>query len=103
MSQPVVVVIPHRLGKDEALRRIRSGLASARVNWSHLVQIREETWDADRVRFAVSALGQHAQGAIDVREREVELTVTLPWLLAKLAERIAPVIRREGVLMLEKK
>jgi len=103
MSQPVVVTIPHRLGKDEALRRIKSGLGSARANWSHLVQIQEETWTGDRVSFAVAALGQHAQGAIDVRESEVELTVTLPWLLAKLAETITPVIRREGVLMLEKK
>jgi hypothetical protein len=103
MSQPLVVVIPHRLGKDEALRRIRSGLGNARASWSHIVQIHEETWEADRVSFAVSALGQHASGAIDVRESEVELAVTLPWLLAKIAERFTPLIRKEGVLMLEKK
>jgi hypothetical protein len=103
MSQPFVVLIPHRLGKDEALRRIKSGLGSAREHWRHLVQIHDETWAGDRVSFAVSALGQHAAGAIDVREHEVELEVTLPWLLAKIAERFTPLIRKEGVLMLEKK
>ena len=31
------------------------------------------------------------------------LEVTLPWLLAKFAEKLVPAIRKEGVLMLEKK
>jgi hypothetical protein len=29
--------------------------------------------------------------------------VTLPWLLSKFAEKLAPAISREGGLMLEKK
>jgi hypothetical protein len=33
----------------------------------------------------------------------VKLDVELPWLLAKLAKVIAPVIKKEGTLMLEKK
>jgi hypothetical protein len=32
----------------------------------------------------------------------VRLEVTLPWLLAKLAEKFTPAIRKEGTLMLEK-
>jgi Putative polyhydroxyalkanoic acid system protein (PHA_gran_rgn) len=103
MAKPLVVTIPHRLGKDEALRRIKSGFGSARANWSHVLQINDETWSGDRLSFAASALGQHAAGLIDVREHEVELQVTLPWLLHKLAERFTPLIRKEGVLMLEKK
>jgi hypothetical protein len=42
-------------------------------------------------------------GTIDVRADDVVLTVTLPWHLHNLAERITPAIRKEGVLMLEKK
>jgi hypothetical protein len=103
MSKPLIVSIPHRLGKDEALRRIKSGLSSARANYSHLLQIHDETWSGDRLSFQVSALGQHAGGILDVRESDVQLEVTLPWLLHKIAERFTPVIRKEGVLMLEKK
>ena len=33
----------------------------------------------------------------------IRIEVTLPWLLAKMAEKLAPAIRRESVLMLEKK
>ena len=52
---------------------------------------------------ATSAPGQAASGIIDVAEDHVRLEVTLPWLLAKLAEKIQPMIRKEGTLMLEKK
>jgi hypothetical protein len=103
MPQPLVVTVPHRLAKAEALRRIKSGLGSARANYHHVLQIHDETWSGDHVSFAVSALGQHASGSLDVRESEVELSVTLPWLLAKIAERFTPLIRKEGVLLLEKK
>jgi hypothetical protein len=103
MSKPIVVSIPHRLGKDEAIRRLKSGLGKMRTNYGHLLAVQEETWDGDRLLFQVSALGQAAAGIIDVADDHVRLEVTLPWLLAKLAEKIQPMIRKEGTLMLEKK
>jgi Putative polyhydroxyalkanoic acid system protein (PHA_gran_rgn) len=103
MSKPIVVSIPHRLGKDEAIRRLKSGLGQMRTNYGHLLAVQEETWNGDRLLFQVSALGQAAAGIIDVAEDHVRLEVTLPWLLAKLAEKIQPMIRKEGTLMLEKK
>jgi hypothetical protein len=103
MSQPLVVTIPHRLGREEALRRIKSGLATARAHYSALLTINEEIWTGDQLAFRVSAVGQSATGLIDVADAHVRLEVTLPWLLAKLAERFTPTIRKEGTLMLEKK
>jgi hypothetical protein len=103
MSQPLVVSIPHRLGKQEALSRIKAGLGKARTNFGHLLTVEEETWQGDRVQFRVRSLGQTAAGTIDVLDDHVRLEVTLPWLLGKLAEKIAPAIRKEGTLLLEKK
>jgi Putative polyhydroxyalkanoic acid system protein (PHA_gran_rgn) len=103
VSQPLVVQIPHRLGREEAARRIKSGLASARANYASFLAIHEETWTGDRLAFNVSALGQSASGLIDVADDHVRLEVTLPWLLAKIAEKFTPAIRKEGTLMLEKK
>jgi hypothetical protein len=48
-------------------------------------------------------LGQSANGTIDVAEDHLRLEVSLPWLLAKLSERLIPAIRKEGTLLLEKK
>jgi len=103
MSKPLVVSIPHRLGKQEALRRLQSGLASARTNFGHLYTVEEETWTDARLQFRVSVLGQAASGSIDVGEDQVHLVVFLPWLLATLASAVQPLIRKEGVVMLEKK
>ena len=103
MSKPVVVQIPHHLGKEEAVRRLKNGLGSARTHFSHIMSVQEEIWTGDRLQFHVSALGQHANGTIDVRDDHVVLEVTLPWLLAQFVQKIAPTIRKQGTLMLEKK
>jgi hypothetical protein len=103
VSKPLTVAIPHRLGKDEALRRLRSGFESVRKNYANLIAIDEEAWIGERLSFRVRSLGQPASGTIDVADDHVLLTVTLPWLLAGLAEKIIPAIRKEGVLMLERK
>jgi hypothetical protein len=103
MSQPLVVTIPHRLGKPEAVRRLQSGFGRARTSYGHLLQVQEETWVGDSVTLRASALGQSVRGVIDVADDHVRLEVHLPWLLAKLGEAIKGVIRKEGSLMLEKK
>lgn len=103
MSQPLVVSIPHRLGKQEAARRLRSGLEAARTRFSHLLQVQEETWAGDSVTLRVTALGQSANGVIEVADDHMRLEVHLPWLLAKLGETIKGVVRREGTLLIEKK
>ena len=103
MSKPLVVSIPHRLGKAEAMRRLKSGLGSVRANYSHLFAVQEESWTGDRLQFRVSALGQVASGTIDVADDHVDLQVFLPWLLAKVAAAIQPLVRKEGTLLLEKK
>jgi hypothetical protein len=103
MSKPLVVAIPHRLGREEALRRLKNGLAEAGASFSHLYSVREQIWTGNHLQFQVSALGQVVSGSIDVAEDYVRLEVFLPWLLAKLAEFLQPLIRKEGTLLLEKK
>lgn len=103
MSKPLVVSIPHRLGKQEALRRLKTGLDGVGANFGHLFSIQEAVWTDDHLQFRVSALGQAANGGIDVAEDHVRLEVFLSGLLGMLAQYIQPLIRREGALLLEKK
>ena len=103
MSEPLIVVIPHSLGKAEALRRIKDGVGRARSEFARLISIEDENWTGDRLTFRVSALAQRASGTIDVYEGAVRLEVTLPWLLAKFAHAAQRVIGQKGQLMLEKK
>jgi hypothetical protein len=103
MSKPFIVSIPHQLGKDEAVRRLKSGLGGVRTSYGHLFSIDEEVWTGDSLQFRVSAIGQAVSGTIDVAEDHVTLQVYLPWLLAKIAEAVQPLIRKEGTLLLENK
>ena len=103
MPEPLIVVIPHRLSKDEALRRIKEGIGRAKNEFAWLLSLEEETWAGDRLSFRVSALGQRVSGFIDVYEANVRLEVVLPWLLARFAQAAQRVIGQKGQLMLEKK
>ena len=101
MSKPLVVSIPHQLGRAEAERRIKSGLTTVRTHYSALFHIQEENWTGDRLLFNISTLGQSASGLIDFADDHVRLEVTLPWLLAKFAAAAQRVIGQKGQLMLE--
>jgi hypothetical protein len=103
MSEVITISIPHKLGKDEALKRLKAGMGSVRTKFGALLKVEEETWNGDQLAFRVSAIGQTSAGTITAFDNYVLVEVRLPWLLAKIAEKILPVIRKEGQLMLEKK
>ncbi len=101
MTAPLVVSIPHRLGKDGAIRRLQHGLGQAKTSFSHLLTIEQEVWQGDTLTFRLRALGQGASGVIHVFDDHLRLEVALPWLLAKLSERFVPAIQKEGQLLLK--
>ena len=103
MAEPLVVVIPHRLGQAEATRRIKDGIGRARGEFARVLTIDNEKWDDNRLTFSARALGQSASGFIDVGEASVRLEGTLPWLLAKFAAAAQRVIGHKRQLMLENK
>ena len=95
--------IPHRLGKEEAVRRIQAGIGKARSTFSqHLTQV-EETWTNEHLELRLAVLGHPLRGTMDVADDHVRLEVMLPWLLGLLGERAKPLIEKQGQLMLEKK
>ena len=102
MSAPLVVSLPHRLGREEARRRLATGLASAAASMP-MLSVDEERWDGDRMIFRVRALGQSAAGHVDVADDHVRVEVTLPWLLQKFAEKAQAAIKSRGNLLLTKR
>jgi len=102
MSEPLVVSIPHRLGKEEAVRRLKTGLTRAATSVP-VLKVDEERWDGDQMMFRLRALGQAASGRINVGENDVRVEVVLPWLLQRFAEVAQAAIRNRGQLLLTKK
>ncbi|WPO44022.1 polyhydroxyalkanoic acid system family protein [Tardiphaga sp. 42S5] len=102
MSAPLVVSIPHSLGREEAARRLKTGLTRATTNVP-MLKVDEERWDGDRMIFRVRAMGQAASGHVDVAEDHVTVEVVLPWLLQRFAEVAQAAIKSRGNLLLAKK
>ena len=103
MSETVTVTISHRLGKDEAIRRIKEGFARTSGQLGSMLAIEQQTWTGDTLRFRIRALGQTAAASIEVLEDSLRIDVSLPWLLAKAANRLLTVLRQEATQLLEKK
>src|SRR3954453_16776856 len=102
MSAPLVVSIPHQLGREEAMRRLKGGLGRAAAN-GPVLKIDEEAWDDTRMMFRVRAMGQAATGHLQVPDDHVRLEITLPWLLQRFAEAAKAAITQRGNLLLTKR
>jgi Putative polyhydroxyalkanoic acid system protein (PHA_gran_rgn) len=95
VSEPVVIGIPHRLGKSEPIRRVKTGLAAANLPF---ITIDREEWKGDLLEFS-----QQASGTAFVLEDAVRLTIVLPWLLRRFAELAGGAVATRTKLLLEKK
>lgn len=102
MPQPIVVTIPHRLGRDEAKRRLQASFSNVRSQVSNSFVALKDTWAGDHLDFQANLLGQSTTGSVDVADDHVRLEVQLPWVLAMLANRAKALVKRQGQLMLEK-
>lgn len=102
MSTPMVVSIPHRLGRDEARRRLEEGLGTVHTQLAAYTTSIEQGWTGDRLDFRVVAMAQTVTGRVDVMDDHVRVEVDLPWMLAMLAKRLSGKIERTGAKLLTK-
>ena len=102
-SKSIKISIPHRLSRDEASRRLRTGISDFRTQYAANLAQMDERWTGDHMDFKASAFGQSLTGRIDVRDNAVDVELDLPWLFAVLAEKIKGQVQQAGQRLLEKK
>jgi hypothetical protein len=102
MAEPVVVTIPHRLTKEEAVRRLKKGFADVRSAVGEKFVVLTDDWAGDHLDFRASLLGQTTTGTVDVGDHSVRLEIQLPWMLAMLANKAKTIVQKQGQRMLEK-
>ena len=100
-AEPIVVTISHRLGRDEAKRRIEGGLGAIRGELARYVRHVDYAWDGYRLDFRVSAMLQRITGRLEVYDDFVKVELALPRLLHLLARRITGRIEHRGAALLE--
>jgi hypothetical protein len=68
-----------------------------------LIALEQQSWQGVSLRFHMRALGQTAVGTIQVLDDTLRIVVSLPWLLARAAKGLLPILRKEATRLLEKK
>jgi len=102
MSQPLLVSIPHRLGRLEARRRLDSGVGRLRLDLNALLSGLDYHWEGDTLNFVASAMWQRISGRIEVLDDVVRIEIDLPWIMQLLRDTVAKQVRGRGIALLEK-
>ena len=104
MERPIEVELPHKLGRDEAHRRIANNVHKLR---DHLpggaASLVQSNWTGDTLNLDITAMGQTVAAQIDVEETKVRCKVMLPGMLAFFAAPIEATLKAKGGVLLEDK
>jgi putative polyhydroxyalkanoate system protein len=100
MTQPIEVDLPHKLGKDEARRRIANNVHKLQEHIPGGAQV-QSGWAGDQLNLDVAAMGQSVTATIDVLEDKVHLKVLLPPMLGMFSGIIQGALERKGSVLLE--
>ena len=103
MASPIIISIPHQLGRAEARRRIEGGFAKIINLLPGSGGAPSERWDDDRLIFSVAALGQTVSGVIQVLDATVTMELELPGVLRVIASGLKERLQKMGQLLLTKK
>jgi len=103
MSQPIQVDLPHKLGREEARRRIAANIGKLEQHIPGGASRVDSRWQGDTLMLAVHAMGQQVEAAIGVEETKVRVEVLLPSMLAIFAQPIQAMLQKKGNILLEDK
>ena len=101
MNEKITVRVPNKHTKAEARRRIEEGFHKVADQIGGKAQLKQR-WKGDTLTFTAAAMGQTIDGTLIVREDEVQIDVSLPWILAKLAGPISDKLAKNTQLLLDK-
>jgi hypothetical protein len=89
----VAVSIPHRLGQEEAKRRIGTLMRKVHA----LGGVWSQHWTRDScLAFEGQLHGHSVAGELTVHESSVAAAITIPWTLAMFASRIKRSLEQAG-------
>ena len=101
MQKPIQVDLLHKLGRDEARRRIANNIHKLREHIPGGTAQVESSWQGDELDLAINALGQAVTAKIGVEETKVRVAVMLPGMLAMFAGPIEAMLQKKGNVLLE--
>jgi hypothetical protein len=102
MPRPLIVSIPQQLGRQEARRRLDTGIARLTPELGVILSGLDYHWQNDSLHFTGTAMWQRITGRIEVLDDTVRIEVDLPWVMQLLADTIAKRVRSRAIALLDK-
>ena len=96
MDRPIEVDLPHKLGREEARRRIAGNVHKLSDHIPGGAADVKSNWVGDQLNLDITAMGQTVAAQIDVQETKVRCRVMLPGLLALVAAPLEAALNRKG-------
>lgn len=94
------VTVPHQLGKDEALQRIKGILVQAKEQYGDRISDLKEDWNPDGGTFSFKAMGFKISGALVVNPTTVEITGDYPFAALPFKGTIESTLRERAERLL---
>ena len=96
MERPVEVELSHKLGREEARRRIAGNVNKLHDHIPGGAAQVHSNWVGDQLKLDITAMGQKVAAMIEVEETKVRCRVMLPGMLAFFAGPIEAALNRKG-------
>jgi hypothetical protein len=104
MQRPIDVDLPHKLGRDEARRRLATNIHKLKDHIPGGATHVDSSWVGDQLNLNVHAMGQSVEAQIDVEDAKVHCRIQLPGMLSLFAAPIEAMLKAKGSdLLLEDK
>ncbi|MEN6405546.1 MAG: polyhydroxyalkanoic acid system family protein [Thermoguttaceae bacterium] len=87
--------VPHALGQEEALRRLKSHFAAALTRYGDRISDYRDQWEDHTFSFGFKTLGMAVSGTVAVEPECVRLAASLPLAALLVKGAIEEQLRRE--------
>ena len=94
------ITVPHSLGKEEALTRLKGMLTSVKENYGSQVSDLKENWTDNGGTFSFKAMGFKISGELTVVDDEVRVDAEFPWAAKPFQSTIETAIRERAERLL---
>ena len=101
MTVPVVIDVPHRLGRAGARERLRSRIGELGGHMPGGLGEVHASWPSeDEMALEISAMGQAIPARLEIMEEVVRVHISLPPMLAYFSGIIGAAVRDQGTKLL---
>jgi hypothetical protein len=101
MSVPVIIDVPHRLGRAGARERLKSRIGELGGHMPGGLGEVHASWPSeDEMALDISAMGQSIPAKLEIMDDVVRVHISLPPMLAYFSGLIGAAVRDQGTKLL---